>query len=73
MYYRRARKQKEAYAQTELMKLKNRMAFGEVEEETGAYDETEGMGMIGKATGKVRAEMISKASKGKRITHIVYI
>lgn len=55
------------------MKLKNRMAFGEVEEETGAYDETEGMGMIGKATGKVRAEMISKASKGKRITHIVYI
>lgn len=59
-----ARRQKEAYAQTELRKLQNRMAFGEVEEETGAFDETVGMGMIGSATGKVRAEAIDSKSRG---------
>ena len=48
-----ARKAKEAYAQTELRKLQNRMAFGEAEEEVGAFDQTKGLGMIG--TGKVRA------------------
>ncbi|PIL36866.1 hypothetical protein GSI_00556 [Ganoderma sinense ZZ0214-1] len=50
---KRARKAKEAYAQTELRKLQNRMAFGEAEEEVGAFDQTKGLGMIG--TGKVRA------------------
>ncbi|KAI5124861.1 hypothetical protein M0805_007294 [Coniferiporia weirii] len=62
---KRARKAKEAYAQTELRKLQNRMAFGEAEEEVGAFDETKGMGMIGVASGKVRAGMGEAKSKAK--------
>lgn len=60
----RARKAKEAYAQTELRKLQNRMAFGEAEEEVGAFDETKGLGMIGAGTGKVRAGMGEAKSRG---------
>ncbi|THV08720.1 Nop domain-containing protein [Dendrothele bispora CBS 962.96] len=62
---KRARKAKEAYAQTELRKLQNRMAFGEAEEEVGAFDETKGLGMIGVGTGKVRAGMGESKSKAK--------
>jgi len=51
----RARKAKEAFAQTELRKLQNRVAFGEAEEEVGAFDQTKGMGMVGSTSGKVRA------------------
>lgn len=40
------------------------MAFGEAEEEVGAYGETKGLGMIGVATGKVRAGMGDAKSKG---------
>ncbi|KAI6152058.1 hypothetical protein BKA82DRAFT_4106605 [Pisolithus tinctorius] len=54
---RRARKAKEAYAQTELRKLQNRMVFGQPEEEVGAFDQTKGLGMIGVGSGKVRAGM----------------
>ncbi|KIY72939.1 Nop domain-containing protein [Cylindrobasidium torrendii FP15055 ss-10] len=60
---KRARKAKEAHAQTELRKLQNRMAFGEAEEEVGAFDETKGMGMIG--TGKVRAGAGEDRSRAK--------
>jgi len=62
---RRARKTKEAYAQTELRKLTNRMAFGEAEEEVGAFDETKGLGMIGVSTGKVRASLGEAKSRAK--------
>ncbi|KAF5370129.1 hypothetical protein D9758_001208 [Tetrapyrgos nigripes] len=62
---KRARKAKEAYAQTELRKLQNRMAFGEAEAEVGAFDETKGLGMIGIGTGKVRAGMGESKSKAK--------
>ncbi|KAI5894033.1 Nop domain-containing protein [Schizophyllum commune H4-8] len=62
---RRARKAKEAYAQTELRKLQNRMAFGEAEEEVGAFDQTKGLGMIGVGTGKVRAGMGEAKSRAK--------
>ncbi|KAK1236678.1 U4/U6-U5 snRNP complex subunit prp31 [Marasmius sp. AFHP31] len=62
---KRARKAKEAYAQTELRKLQNRMAFGEAEEEVGAFDQTKGMGMIGAGTGKVRATIGESKSKAK--------
>ncbi|ORY81745.1 Nop domain-containing protein [Leucosporidium creatinivorum] len=62
---KRARKAKEAYAMTELRKLQNRMVFGEAEEETGAYDETRGLGMIGSASGKVRASAGEARSKAK--------
>jgi len=58
----RARKAKEAYAQTELRKMQNRMAFGEVEEEVGAFDETVGLGMVGQ--GKVRAGEADAKSRG---------
>ena len=43
--------------------MQNRMAFGEVEEEVGAFDETKGLGMIG--TGKVRAHEADAKSRGK--------
>ena len=59
-----ARKAKEAYAQTELRKLTNRMAFGEAEEEVGAFDETKGLGMIGVGTGKVRANLGEAKARG---------
>lgn len=62
---KRARKAKEAYAQTELRKLQNRMAFGEAEEEVGAFDQTKGMGMIGAGTGKVRAGLGEAKSRAK--------
>ena len=61
----RARKAKEAYAQTELRKMQNRMAFGEAEEEVGAFDQTKGLGMIGAASGKVRAGAGEARSKGQ--------
>ncbi|KIK95124.1 hypothetical protein PAXRUDRAFT_827311 [Paxillus rubicundulus Ve08.2h10] len=62
---KRARKAKEAYAQTELRKLQNRMVFGEAEEEVGAFDQTKGLGMIGVGTGKVRAGMGEVKSRAK--------
>ncbi len=61
---RRARKQKEAYAQTELRKLQNRMEFGKPEDETGVDDETVGLGMIGASSGRVRGETADARSKG---------
>lgn len=62
---RRARKAKEAYAQTELRKLQNRMVFGQPEEEVGAFDQTKGLGMIGVGSGKVRAGMGEAKSRAK--------
>ena len=65
---KRARKAKEAYAQTELRKLQNRMAFGEPEEEVGAFDQTKGLGMIG--SGKVRAGVGEAKSRGACVVHV---
>lgn len=62
---KRARKAKEAYAMTELRKLQNRMAFGEQEEETGAFDETRGLGMAGSSSGKLRQLTGESRSKGR--------
>ncbi|KAJ7086731.1 hypothetical protein C8R44DRAFT_36010 [Mycena epipterygia] len=62
---KRARKAKEAYAQTELRKLQNRMVFGEAEEEVGAFDQTKGMGMIGATSGSVRAGLGESKSRAK--------
>ena len=50
---------------TELRKQQNRMKFGEQEEETGAYDETTGLGMIGSSSGKVRLTGAESRSKGE--------
>ena len=41
------------------------MAFGEAEEEVGAFDQTKGLGMIGGGTGKVRASMGEAKSRGE--------
>lgn len=46
------------------------MAFGEAEEEVGAYGETKGLGMIGVATGKVRAGMGDAKSKGSSVPQL---
>ncbi|KAI8066809.1 hypothetical protein BC940DRAFT_239600, partial [Gongronella butleri] len=59
------RRQKEAYAMTELRKAQNRMAFGEAEEEVGFGDESEGLGMTTKQAGKIRAAAIDRRTKGK--------
>ncbi|OAV88633.1 hypothetical protein PTTG_08470 [Puccinia triticina 1-1 BBBD Race 1] len=63
---KRARKAKEAHAQTELKKLTNRLRFGEAEEEIGSFDETKGLGMLGgNATGKVRLNAGESRSRAK--------
>jgi len=41
------------------------MAFGEAEEEVGAFDESKGLGMIGSASGKVRASAGEAKSRAK--------
>jgi U4/U6 small nuclear ribonucleoprotein PRP31 len=40
------------------------MAFGEAEEEVGAFDQTKGLGMIGVSTGKVRANLGEAKTRG---------
>ncbi|CAO3621879.1 unnamed protein product [Cunninghamella blakesleeana] len=62
---KRVRKQKEAYAMTELRAARNRMTFGEAEEEVGYGDETEGLGMAAKQLGKIRASQIDQRTKVK--------
>jgi U4/U6 small nuclear ribonucleoprotein PRP31 len=64
---KKARKAKEGYAASELHKLRNRMKFGEVEEEVGAFDETVGMGMIGSgtSTNRLRAMVGEKRTQGE--------
>jgi U4/U6 small nuclear ribonucleoprotein PRP31 len=42
------------------------MAFGEAEEEVGAFDETKGLGMIGVGTGKVRANLGEAKTRGEQ-------
>jgi U4/U6 small nuclear ribonucleoprotein PRP31 len=41
------------------------MEFGKAEEETGAYDETVGLGMIGSNSGRVRGQVVDAKSKGE--------
>lgn len=69
---RRARKLKERNGMTELHKMQNRVRFGEVEEEAGAFDETVGMGMLGSKaeSGRLRAQAstANKARMSKRNT-----
>ncbi|KAI9484977.1 hypothetical protein BDB00DRAFT_852443 [Zychaea mexicana] len=62
---KRVRRQKEAYAMTELRAARNRMAFGEAEDEAEYGDETEGLGMAVKQVGKIRASMADQRNKVK--------
>jgi len=65
----RVRKQKEAYAITELRRQQNRMQFGVPEEETTVFDSVKGLGMIGNS-GKVRAAPNDPRIKGKLYIYI---
>ena len=49
------------------------MAFGEAEQEVGAFDQTKGLGMIGVGTGKVRAGMGEAKSRGTTFLLIVNV
>lgn len=71
--HRSARKAKEAYAMTELRKQQNRLKFGEAEEEVGAYDDVQGLGMIGSASGRVRANMGEARSKGEYSCDLLWV
>ncbi|CAO3594835.1 unnamed protein product [Absidia cylindrospora] len=62
---KRVRRQKEVYAMTELRAARNRMTFGEQEEEFGYGDETEGLGMAAKQIGKIRATQADQRNKVK--------
>ncbi|KAJ1658316.1 U4/U6-U5 snRNP complex subunit prp31 [Dispira simplex] len=70
----RARRQKEARAMSELRKQQNRLVFGEAEQEADYLgEETIGLGMAGRQSGKVRtvvADQRIKASVSKKYRHI---
>ncbi len=58
----RVRRQKERMAGTELRKAQNRVQFGVAEQEVGeSLGSTEGLGLIGTATGKIRMVADQKA------------
>lgn len=62
---RRARKMKEIYGSSELRKMANRVEFGKAEEETAAFDETVGLGMVGSSAGRIRANIGEQRTKAK--------
>jgi U4/U6 small nuclear ribonucleoprotein PRP31 len=62
---KRARREKERLAGSELQKASNRMAFGEAEEEIiGITGESIGLGLIGGSTGKLRLKTKDSKFKG---------
>ncbi|KAF0540266.1 Nop domain-containing protein [Gigaspora margarita] len=70
---KKVRRMKEAHAVTELRKAQNRMAFGVAEDETGSFDTTKGLGLIGQNSGKIRAAVSDprvKAKAPKRYQHM---
>ncbi|KAF9104480.1 U4/U6 small nuclear ribonucleoprotein Prp31 [Mortierella sp. GBA35] len=67
---RRARKEKELYAVSEMQKLKNRVEFGVEEQEVMGYGTTEGLGMLGQnssgpGAGRIRAAQQNNRNRGK--------
>ncbi|KAG9300378.1 hypothetical protein G9A89_010002 [Geosiphon pyriformis] len=62
---KKVRRAKDAYAVTELRKAQNRMAFGVAEDETGSFDRTKGLGLIGHNSGKIRAAVVDQRVKPK--------
>lgn len=67
---RRARKEKELYAVSEMQKLKNRMEFGVEEQEIMGYGESQGLGMLGQnssgpGAGRIRAAQQNNRNRGK--------
>ena len=49
------------------------MAFGEAEEEVGAFDQTKGLGMIGVSTGKVRANLGEAKTRGANVLPFYFV
>ncbi|KAF9189176.1 U4/U6 small nuclear ribonucleoprotein Prp31 [Haplosporangium sp. Z 767] len=67
---RRARKEKELYAISEMQKLRNRVEFGVEEQEVMGYGTTEGLGMLGQnhsgaGAGRIRAAQQNNRNRGK--------
>jgi U4/U6 small nuclear ribonucleoprotein PRP31 len=63
---KRARREKERLAGSELRKASNRMAFGEAEEEIiGTTGESIGLGLIGGSSGKLRLKSKDRKFKSK--------
>ncbi|MCO5599753.1 hypothetical protein L7F22_053860 [Adiantum nelumboides] len=63
---RKARKFKERNGMSEVRKAQNRIQFGEAEEEIGAFDESEGMGMLNsKGDGQIRAQITNKNTEAR--------
>lgn len=63
---RKARKFKERNGMSEVRKAQNRVQFGEAEEETGAFDESEGMGMLNsKSDGQLRSQVANKNTEAR--------
>ncbi|BFZ54710.1 U4/U6-U5 snRNP complex subunit prp31 [Savitreella phatthalungensis] len=63
---RKVRKAKERFAITDMQRLRNRLAFGQQEEEIDLGDETEGLGMLGSAPGRsIRAPPIDSRTRAK--------
>ncbi|KAF9904540.1 U4/U6-U5 snRNP complex subunit prp31 [Linnemannia zychae] len=67
---RRARKEKELYAVSEMQKLKNRVEFGVEEQEVMGYGESQGLGMLGQnhsgpGAGRIRAAQQNNRNRGK--------
>ena len=62
---KKARKAKERYAVTDMQRLRNRMAFGEQEDEVDLGDETEGLGMLKSDHGGIRGVQIDARTKAR--------
>ncbi|KAJ1972886.1 U4/U6-U5 snRNP complex subunit prp31 [Dimargaris xerosporica] len=71
---KRARREKESHAMSELRKQQNRLVFGEAEQEADYIDEeTVGLGMIGRNSGNARAvtaDQRIKATVSKKYRHL---
>ncbi|PVU91070.1 hypothetical protein BB561_004577 [Smittium simulii] len=72
---KRLRRQKESTAITELRKSKNRVMFGVEQQEVVVMDEMESLGMLGQASGKVRAisandRKVGLSKKYQKLLHL---
>ncbi|KAJ1945901.1 U4/U6-U5 snRNP complex subunit prp31 [Linderina macrospora] len=62
---RKVRKMKEPFQMSELRKQRDRLQFGTAQEEVVVMDEMEGLGMMNKMAGQVRATQMNNKAKAK--------
>ncbi|KAI9500129.1 hypothetical protein BX070DRAFT_196430 [Coemansia spiralis] len=62
---RKVRKAREPYMMTELQKQRDRLQFGTFQDEVVVMDEMEGLGMMGRSVGRVRATQMNNRAKAK--------